>query len=244
MKVTMRFLLAALLAGSFGAHAGFKDKLKSVFGGEQESEEPAELGEGQMADGLREALSKGVKVAIETLGREDGFWGDELVRIPVPDSVAPLAKAARRLGADRYVDDFQQTMNRAAEQAVPAAAEIFSAAIEQMTIEEAAQIVSGPDDAATQYFRRASEPALVERLLPIVRQATESTGVTASYKKLQSKGGGMLGSLIDSEDTDLDRFVTDKALDGLFHHVAEQEKLIREDPLARTSDLLKAVFGR
>lgn len=244
MNVTMRLLLAALLAASCGAHAGLKDKLGSLLGDDQDSEQQSELGEGQMADGLREALSKGVKVAIETLGREDGFWGDELVRIPIPDSVAPLAKTARRLGADRYVDDFQQTMNRAAEQAVPAAADIFSGAIEQMTIEEAAKIVSGPDDAATEYFRRTSEPALIERLLPIVREATESTGVTASYKKLQSKGGGMFGSLIDSEDTDLDRFITDKALDGLFHYVARQEKLIREDPLARTSDLLKAVFGR
>jgi hypothetical protein len=220
------------------------NKLKSLTGSDKETSNEAEgLTSAQMGDGLREALAQGVEKAIRQVGKPDGFLADELVRIAVPDQLSSLAKTARKLGQDKYVDSFETAMNRAAEQAAPAAADIFGAAVREMTVEDAAAIVRGPDDAATQYFRSTSGVALHDRLLPLVTEATESAGVTRSYKKLQSKAGGMLGSFMNTDDVDLDEYVTNKTLDGLFTYIAIEEEKIRTDPLARGTDLLKAVFG-
>ena len=225
--------------------AGFMDKLKGILGSDDKSEEPAsqELTSEDRIAGLKEALGQGVSSAITTLGTTDGFWADELVKIALPDQLQTLAKTARKLGADKYVDQFHQTLNRAAEQAVPAAADIFGDAIKNMTIEDAVDILSGPDDAATQYFRGQTEASLKEQFQPIVTTATNEAGVTQAYKNMQSKAGGVMSLLGGSEDMDLDTYVTDKTLDGLFFYVAAEEKKIRENPIARTTDLLKMVFG-
>jgi hypothetical protein len=236
------------------------------------------LSESEMAAGLKEALAQGVQTAVEKLGQTDGFLGDSLVRIPVPEKVDRVAQTARTLGQGQYVDEFVTSMNRAAEKAVPEAAEILGNAIRAMSVEDAAQIVSGPDDAATQYFRKTSKSALAERFLPIVQKATDSVGVTSAYKSLtaqvggQAAGetgsesgeetdrqaggqiGGMLGGIAKAvgvpglgemgQGLDLDQYVTNQALDGLFTYIAKEEQRIRENPLARSSDLLEKVFGR
>ena len=219
----------------------WKDRLKQTLRGDDDTE--SSLAADEVAGGLKEALAKGLESAVNQLGRPDGFLADEAVRIAVPERLRSLTKTARRLGADKYVDEFETTMNRAAETAVPEAADIFVSALSEMSFSDAMDILKGEDDAATQYFRSATGEQLNEAFLPIVRQATESTGATRSYKTLQSKAGGILGGLIDTESMDLDQYVTDSALDGLFHYVAVQEKAIREDPIARTSDLLRRVFG-
>jgi len=138
-------------------------------------------------------------------------------------------------------------LNKAAETAAPEAAAIFSSVIQQMSIDDAANILKGPDNAATEYFKQHSSSQLIEKLLPIVKQATNSAGVTASYKQLVANSGSLTSTLnsflgADTVDLDLDNFVTQKAIDGLFLRIAEQEKLIRENPAARTTDLLKKVF--
>jgi hypothetical protein len=142
------------------------------------------------------------------------------------------------------VDEFITTLNRAAEQAVPEAATILGDAIRQMSVDDARSILSGPDDAATQYFRRSSEARLSEKFLPIVQQATDQAGVTSAYKSLMKQaGGGLLGGFLGSSSLDLDNYVTDQALEGLFQYIAIQEREIRENPAARSTELLQQVFG-
>lgn len=160
----------------------------------------------------------------------------------MPDSLTWVEKSLRTLGQEQLADEFVASMNHAAEQAVPEAAAIFSDAIQTMTLDDARAILNGPDDAATEYFRTHTESTLTERMLPIVTRTTESTGVTSAYKRMLSSTGG-LTSMLSGDATDIDGYVTRQALDGLFSMVAVEEKRIRENPMARSSDLLKKVFG-
>lgn len=228
-----------LLAAASTAHAGIFDR---IFG-KKSDDEVTEVTEQDADSGLKAALAQGVEFAIARLGKTDGFLGDEVVKIGVPDRLESLAKAASKLGGKKYVKEFETTMNRAAEAAVPVTADVFGEAIKSMTLEDALAIVRGPDDAATQYFRETSGEVLAEKVLPIVADATQKTGVTKSYKSLEDRAGGILGKFMDSDDTDLDKYITDKALDGLFHYIAVEEKKIRNDPVSRTTDILKRVFG-
>ena len=187
-----------LIAGIPLSHAGWSDYLDVLKGATGEGGEQAAvttpaaaLSNSEMVGGLKEALQNGVRSAIEKLGTENGFLGNERVRIPMPDSLTWVEKSLRTLRQDRLADEFVASMNHAAEQAVPQAAEIFGDAISQMTVEDAQSILKGPDDAATQYFRTNTEAALTERMLPIVKQATGNTGVTSAYKGMMSKAGGL-----------------------------------------------------
>ncbi len=239
--------LPLLLLFSINAHAGWRDLLK-VFGGDEE--EPVEmatqalggLSESDIVEGLKEALSKGTKSAVSLLGREDGFLANPKVKIPMPKTLRKVEKGLRKIGKDELADDFVMTMNRAAEKAVPEAASVFADSVKNMSIQDAKSILKGDDDAATQYFRENSGEKLKERFLPIVKQATSQTGLTSNYKKMVDKLG-MFSSFIDTDSLDLDNYVADKAMDGLFTIVAEEEKKIRENPLERSTELLKKVFG-
>jgi len=208
------------------------------------------LSETQIAGGLKEALGKGVEQAVGTLGKPDGFLKDLNVKIPMPENLQKVERTLRALRQDKLADEFITTMNRAAEQAVPEAAAVLGDSVKQMSIADAKSILTGTNNAATQYFRRTSETKLHARFLPIVKAATEKTGVTSAYKRMTDKASGGLGglgglgsSLLGVQAPDLDDYITRKALDGLFLKIAEQEKLIRENPVARTTDLLKKVFG-
>ena len=223
------------------AHAEWGDLLK-FFTEEDTGVKQSLLTNSEMVDGLKAALSKGAKSAIEQLGKTDGFYGQPRFRIPMPDSLQTAEKSLRKLGQDKIADDFILTMNRAAEQAVPKAATIFSDAIRQMSFADAKMILNGPDDAATNYLRKTGGQQLEETMLPIVEQATDQVGVTAKYKALLDKLGFM-SNLIDNDSLDIDHYVTNKATDGLFKILADEEKLIRQDPAARTSELLQRVFS-
>jgi Protein of unknown function (DUF4197) len=198
----------------------------------------------EAAGGLKEALAQGVNRAIKQLGREDGFNKDPLVRILVPEKMRKLSDTARKLGAGSKVDQFELSMNRAAEKAIPVAADIFADAVRQMTVQDAIDIVRGKEDAGTQFFRRVTEDKLREKFMPIVADATAKAGVTQSYKKMAGKNSGITKLLGGGESVDLDRYVTDEAMDGLYHYVAVQEKEIRQDPKKRSTDLLRRVFGK
>ena len=200
--------------------------------------------ESEASSGIREALAKGVERAIGQLGREDGFLADQAVKIAAPKKMRNVVDLARKLGADKYVDRFEVSMNRAAEKAVPAAASILGDSIREMSVSDAVGLVRGGDTAATDYFRRTAGDELRATFLPIIQQSTESAGVTKSYKKLVEKAGGGLGGLLDADDLDLDAYVTEKALDGLFHYIGVQEQAIRENPLGQASSLLRRVFVR
>jgi hypothetical protein len=202
------------------------------------------LANSDMVDGLKEALANGVETAIKTLGQPGGFAGNQLVKIAVPDSLKTIVATARTLGQGQYIDSFESTMNQAAEKAVPEAAVILADAIRQMSVDDAMNIVNGPDDSATQYFRKMAESSLAEKFKPIVNQATEQAGVTAAYKNLTGLASNpLVGSLLGGSSLDLDQYVTNEALDGLFKYIAIEEKRIRDNPAARTTDLLKKVFG-
>ena len=210
---------------------------------------PASLSQDQVVQGLKEALGKGAQQAVSNLGHDGGFLTNLSVRIPVPAKLQDVEKTLRFLKQDKLADEFVATMNHAAEQAVPKAATVFSDAIKGMTITDAKTILTGTNDAATQYFRRATETNLFVQFLPIVKAATDQAGVTSAYKRFMAKAtpglafGSFGQSLAGAESVDLDSYVTSKALDGLFAMVAAEEKRIRENPIARTSALLQQVFG-
>ena len=179
-------LTTTLLAAALGHHstaiADWKQLLeKTIEGASGSSVTSAALSNDEVIGGLKEALANGAERAVSSLGRSDGFLGNSKVRIPLPESLEPLGKVLSTLGQQRYTDEFVATMNRAAESAVPEAGAILGDAIRQMTVEDAKRILDGPDDAATQYFRKVGEERLTTRLRPIVSDATSRTGVTSSY---------------------------------------------------------------
>jgi hypothetical protein len=211
-----------------------------------------------MIQGLKEALGKGLQEAVGHLGKSNGFLTNLNVKIPMPGKLAAVEKTLRSMRQEKLADDFVLTLNRAAEQAVPAAASVFTDALRQMSITDAKNILTGPNDAATKFFQKTTQTNLIARFTPIVKKATESNRVTAAYKNLTtaaqspstnaptstfgsllSRGTEMLGN----NTVDLDAYVTQKALDGLFKMVADEEKKIRENPTARTTELLQTVFG-
>lgn len=238
----MLLMYVAVSTVSAADWSGYLDKLKGSVNIPTETSPVASLSNTEMVAGLKEALSEGTQFAVDSLGKEGGFLDNSKVKIPMPDSLSWVEKSLRMLHQDELADEFIDTMNHAAERAVPEAAVIFGAAIRNMSIEDAQEILTGPDDAATQYFRTSTQAELTERMRPVVEEATAQTGVTSAYKNMTARAGGMT-SLLPSDATDLDGYVTSKTLDGLFIMIAEEEKKIRENPLARSTDLLKKVFG-
>lgn len=198
-------------------------------------------GASERATGLREALAQGAKVAVERLGRPDGFLGDPEVRIPLPGPLQKAEKALRVLGLRKQGEELVVAMNRAAEAAMPEAKAVLLDAVKKMTIQDAAAILGGPEDAATQYFRRTSTPQLREKLLPIVRRTTSRVGVAQRYDALAGRLNEL--GLIGPEDSKIESYVTNEALDGLFLMMAKEEAAIRRDPLSQASRILRRVFG-
>jgi len=207
----------------------------------RESVAPAAGGGGEVASGLKEALGQGARYAVDALGRDDGFLQNPQVRIGLPGGVDTLAKGLRAAGQGAQVDAFEASMNRAAEAAVPASLEVLEGTIGRMTIADAQGILQGGDTAATDYLRRTGGQDIEARMLPIVAKATDDVGVTRQYKQLLASAG-TVGSLLGG-NLDLDSYVTEQAVDGLFQMIAAEEKRIRTDPVARGSELLKKVFG-
>ena len=202
----------------------------------------SDLSQDQVTRGLKEALGRGLQQAIGSLGTSDGFLTNLAVKIPMPEKLQSIEKTLRSLRQDRLADEFVTTMNQAAEKAVPAAAEVFAGSLKRMSVDDAKKILSGPADAATQYFQKANTAELTEKFLPIVQQATSRSGATAAFKQLMDKAS-IAAPFTKLPVVDLDGYVTEKALAGLFTLVAAEEKHIRENPVARTTDLLKSVFG-
>jgi hypothetical protein len=236
-------LLVSTLSAPHTATAfDLKKLLQDVTKSTSSGDGVAALSQGEIGQGLKEALAQGVQRAVSALGKPDGFLSNAKVKIPMPESLQKIESALRAVGQDKYADEFITSINRAAEQAVPEAASIFGDAIKQMSVDDARKILSGPDNAATEYFQRVSTEQLVGRFRPIVERATDAVGVTSSYKDLVGKAG-FVGSLLGKDTTDLDGYVTKQAVGGLFTMVAEEEKRIRTEPVARTTELLKKVFG-
>lgn len=191
--------------------------------------------------GLKEALIRGSESAVGQLGKKDGFLGNAKVKIPLPGALEDAAKMMKKFGMGKQADELEETMNRAAEAAVVEAKPLLINAVKQMSVKDAQGVLTGGDDAATQYFKRTTSAPLAEKFLPIVKQATAKVQLADKYNQFAGKAAKL--NLIDQKDANLDDYVTRKALDGLFLMIAEEEKVIRKDPVGTGSKLLGTVFG-
>jgi len=242
-----KLALVVLLALSTSCYAGWQDFLKEQVDsfssdGASTDKLASVLSNDEVIAGLKQALEKGTEYAVEYLGKTDGFFANESVKIPMPEQLQMVEDTLRKLGQDKYADEFVLTMNRAAEEAVPLTLDILEQGVTGMTIQDAKGILNGPDDAATSYLRKFGGEQMRGKIAPIVSDATDRTGVTKQYKNLFNQMG-FLNQVLDPDDYDIDKYVTQKTLDGLFLMIAEQEQKIRENPVERTTDLLKKVFG-
>ena len=235
------FLLTGMLLALVG-NVAYAQQLGDVLKGLQKN-----LGGGsspsntEIVQGLKEALQIGTGNAVQYVSKVDGYYKNPKIRIPLPDTVQKTEKILRGVGYGSKLDEFELSMNRAAEKAAPEAKGLFLDAIKQMTFTDAKKILNGRENEATLYFKEKTSPRLREISKPIVHEAMGEVGVTRSYQDLEHSARSV--PFAGTFAFDLDQYVTDRSLDGLFLMVAEEEKKIREDPMARTTDLLKKVFG-
>ena len=201
----------------------------------------AELRDSEVASALRQALEVGAGNAINRIGQENGFLGNDKIKIPMPDSLRKVEKGLRAVGMGKQADELVTTMNRAAEQAVPEARQLLVNTVRTLTIQDAKTILTGPEDAATTFFRDRTQEELTRRFLPIVSRATKRLKLAEIYNKFA--GRGVAFGLVRSQDANLDDYVTRKALDGLFSTLAEEEKAIRANPIDAGKKLVQKVFG-
>ena len=191
--------------------------------------------------GLKAALEKGAVAAVALLGKTDGFYGNEAVKIPLPESLKKTQKLMRGLGMSKYADELELTLNRAAEAAVPEAKKLFADSIRKMSVQDAKGVLTGGPTSGTDYFKRTTTDQLKTKFLPIVKRATAKVKLAEKYNQYAKKGVEF--GLIKKDEANLDDYVTQKALDGLFYMVAEEEKKIRQDPVKAGSDIIRKVFG-
>jgi len=228
IAATMTLALALALAGC----AGMED-----FG--LSGNRPVD--EATVVAGLKEALRVGTERTVDQVSIVGGYLERPEIRIPLPDTVQDLAGTLRRVGLGAKADELETAMNHAAEKAATEAIDVFGAAITGMTIEDAWSILRGQDTAATDYFRQKTSAELQRRYRPIVESKLRTVGGYQEYEDLVARLEAL--PLVDPPDLDLVGYVTDEALDGLFTVLADEERRIRDDPLARTTDLLRRVFG-
>lgn len=191
--------------------------------------------------GLREVLVRGTQYAVDSLGKQDGFFGNGKVKIPLPESAQKVEKVLRQFGMGKQADELILTINRAAEAAMPEAKVLLVDAVRKMSVQDAKGILTGGLDSATQYFKRTTSEQMRTKFLPIVKKATAMVQLAQKYDEYAGKGAKL--GLVKKEDANLDSYVTQKALDGLFIMVAEQEANIRQNPAAAASGILQKVFG-
>jgi hypothetical protein len=254
--VLLGVLSFCLIGSSFAEDQTDEGKKKSgffdsLFGRKKSSASNTDLSSlssEQLTGGLKDAIEKGLRTAVDVLGKTNGFLTNVAVRIRMPEQLRTAETTLRKLHQDALVDEFEMTMNRAAEKAVPAGTEVLLNSLKQMSVEDAAGLLTSKSQTAiTDYFRRTGTNELATKFLPIVQEATSQTGVTATYKNLMAKANSTLGGfssfLPKISNFDVDEYVTNKSLDGLFTMIGDEEKRIRENPQARTTELLQKVFG-
>ena len=201
----------------------------------------ADLSNAEAVRGLKQALNDGSAAAIARLGVENGYFANPNVKIPLPPSLQRVERGLRAFGMRRQADELVLTMNRAAEAAVPEAKQLLVDAVRTMSVQDAKGILGGGDTAATEYFQRSTRSQLGRRFLPIVKQATDRVGLAQQYNALAGQGVAL--GLVKEDQASIESYVTQKALDGLYFMIGEQEKAFRQDPVGATSDIVRRVFG-
>jgi hypothetical protein len=225
MTNAIRFLAIAALTVAGAAHALSLDALTNK----------------DASGGLKEALTQGAGKAVAELGKADGFFGNPKVKIPLPESLKQVEGVMRTFGMGKQADELIATMNHAAEAAVPEAKAMLVNSVKQMSVQDAKGILTGGDDAATQYFKRTTSAPLTEKFRPIVKKAMQKVKLADKYEQFAGKAAKF--GLIKAEDANLENYVTQKALDGLYLMIAEEEKAIRKDPVSAAGSLARKVFG-
>ena len=201
----------------------------------------ADLSNAEAVRGLKQALNDGSAAAVARLGVENGYFANPNVKIPLPPSLQRVERGLRAFGMRRQADELVLTMNRAAEAAVPEAKQLLVDAVKTMSVQDAKGILGGGDTAATEYFQRSTRSQLGRRFLPIVKQATDRVGLAQQYNALAGQGVAL--GLVKEDQASIESYVTQKALDGLYFMIGEQEKAFRQDPVGATSDIVRRVFG-
>ena len=233
MKYLFLLIFVFASATSF-AQIDLKKIKDKVTGGKLSTEE--------VASGLKEALTKGVSKGSDEVSKADGFFKNPAIKIPFPPEVKQVESTLRKMGMDKQVDEFVLSLNRAAEDAAKEAKPIFVSAIKKMTIEDAWSILKGKDDEATKYLNKTTSTQLKEKFKPVIKASLDKVNATKYYKDLITAYNKV--PLVKKVNPDLDTYATDKATDGLFVMIAKEEKNIRENPGARTTELLKKVFSQ
>lgn len=252
----MKRLLIGLLAVGFTLSASaydfgaLQDRLKGVLNRDS-SPNPSQSSATQSAvdkltpaevnSGLKEALSKGAEAAVAQLGKENGFWSDPRLRIPLPDNLKKVSKLMKTLGMGKQVDALELGMNRAAEAAVPEAKNLLVGAVKTMSLDDAKGILTGGETSATDFFRKKTESQLTEKFLPIVKGTTDKVGLAQTYNTYA--GTAARFGAIKADQASIENYVTKQGLDRLYKVIGEQEKAFRANPLQSGSELIKKVFG-
>ncbi len=249
MKKITAAVFGAALALSFPvAHSASLSDLtkaaKSILDKGSEGSSASSLGGLSTDDitaGLKEALTTGSNAVVSQLGTSEGFSSDPAIRIPLPKSLAKARNLAKKIGLEGSFDDLELKLNQAAEEATPKAKALFLNAIQGMSVDDARGILSGPDDAATEYFRGKTGVDLQDQMRPIIDDALANVGAVTTFNNLLSKYNRI--PLAPKVDADLTSHVVEEGSNGIFYYLAQEEKAIRENPIKRTSQILQRVFG-
>ncbi|UUY06487.1 DUF4197 domain-containing protein [Pseudomonas sp. J452] len=201
----------------------------------------ADLSQTDASSGLKDALTQGAQIAVKQLGKPGGFSNNEDVRIELPGKLGKAAQTMKMMGMGAQVDELEASMNKAAEAAVPQAQALLLDAVKKMTVTDAKGILAGGDDAATQYLNKTSRAQIRSKFLPIVKQATDKVGVAQQYNAFAGQAAAF--GVVDAKSANVENYVTEQALDGLFKMIAEQEASLRENPAGAATSLAKKVFG-
>ena len=230
------FVLSVFSCGYSASLDWLKDKLKVA--------SSTKLSDTRIGSGLKEALKVGIENAVKLLGQKDGYLGNQAVKILLPQGIKNAEPVLRKIGLGSKIDEFVLSMNRAAEKAAPLAADIFASAVTEMSIDDANKILAGSNTAATEYLKSKTYAKLLETFQPAVHKAMDDYAVTKKYQEIADKTQTLPLVNKFAANLDINKYVSSKALDGLFSILGQQETNIRTNPAARVTDLLKQVFGK
>jgi hypothetical protein len=261
--VASSIILSTTFAYSFNLENIAKDVVQNIKNDNSSTSNTTNLSNSTVSNGLKEALKVGVDYAVKNLGANNGYLDNSLVKIPLPQNLQKAEALVRKFGGEEIANDLIKSMNKAASKAAPKTAEIFVDAINKMTLEDATKILNGDKNAATQYFQTNTTSSLKQMIKPIIQETMSENSVAKYYDTFNSyykqygkqyvenssvmnlaKGFGVDGYLPNSSDENLDDYVTQKAIDGLFKMIAQKEAAIRSNPIEQTTSILKQVFGK
>lgn len=242
IKLIIPIFIACVPSAQVGAQSGWLEKAKELWGGSGGGESASGvLSSEEIAAGLKEALRVGTDNVVARLGTVNGFNTDPSVHIPLPDSLQKVQSTLEKVGMSSMMDDLELRLNRAAEVATPKAKALFLESIQAMTLDDVRRIYEGPNDAATRYFQSKMSAPLAREMQPIVNNSLSEVGAIKAYDDAMGRYEAI--PFVPDVKADLTGYVVDKGMDGVFFYLAKEEAAIRQDPVNRTTELLRKVFG-